>query len=222
MPRPPLVIQRRSTLEGELSSGSGAAELITSEEFEELDATEPRRVVLVRHGEGTHNTRTQRWGGGNPYNTLDPSLTEAGLAQATEVAQDPRLANPELVVVSPLSRAVQTAAAIFGEQPKCRTVLTALHSERWSALCDQGRPKSQLAELHPFVRSWEGFDLLPEDWTPTQSSDTEWKRTRVPAFLAWLKAQPEANIVVVGHGAYFAALLGGKHLSNCEIGAIEA
>ena len=36
------------------------------------------------------------------------------------------------------------------------------------------------------------------------------------------KAQPEANIVVVGHGAYFAALLGGKHLSNCEIGAIEA
>ena len=112
-------------------------------------------------------------------------------------------------------------AAVFGERPNCRTVLSALHSERWSAPCDQGRPKSELAAQFPFVASWEGFDGLPEEWTPTQGSDADWERKRVPAFLAWLKEQPEARIVVVGHGAFYAALLG-KHLRNCEIGEIEA
>ena len=227
MPLRPNLTVRKSSLEsgvdGETSRPSSAsAELITSERAAELEAIVPRKVLLVRHGEGTHNVRAQRWGGGNPYNTLDPSLTVAGLGQAKELAQDPRLADPELLVVSPLSRAVETAAAAFGEQPRCRTVLTPLHSERWSALCDQGRSKSELAELHPFVRSWEGFGQMPEDWTPTQSSDAEWQRTRVPAFVAWLKEQPESRIVVVGHGAYFAPLLGGKHLKNCEVATIEA
>ena len=218
MPKPPgLTVHRKSSLEG--STPGGSAVLLEEGEAELLGA--PRMVLLVRHGEGTHNAATNRWGGENPTNTIDPLLTEKGLSQASALAQDPKLAAPNLIVVSPMSRAIQTAVAAFGQSPGCRIVLTPLHSERWSAPCDQGRPKSELVAQFPFVREWEEFDALPEIWTPTEASDVDWKKTRVPAFLAWLKMQPEAKIVVVGHGAFFAHLLG-KHLRNCEIGEIES
>ena len=222
MPRPNLVIHRKSSLEGSSSRGStpdcGVQELIADDSMACVPRT--RAVLLLRHGEGTHNCRAERWGGGNPWDTLDPLLTQNGVEQAAAVAKDPRLAEVDLIVVSPLSRAIQTATTIFGEKSKCRTVLTPLHSERWSALCDEGRPKSALVETFPFIAGWEGFDALPEAWTPTKDTDAEWQRKRVPAFIAWLKAQPEERIVAIGHGAYFAALLG-KHLKNCEIGEIE-
>ena len=75
----------------------------------------------------------------------------------------PLLASIDLVVVSPLSRAIQTAALAFGEEPqlaavvsatqqpgaKRRILLTPLHTERWTAPCDEGRPKAELALDHP-------------------------------------------------------------------------
>ncbi|CAE7235889.1 unnamed protein product, partial [Symbiodinium pilosum] len=128
----------------------------------------------------------------------------------------PILADCELLVVSPLSRAVQTAAAAFGEHPACRTVLTALHTERCCSVSDEGRCKSDLAGMFPFLETWEGFAELDENWTPKCSTDKAWRETRVPAFLEWLAAQPEKRIVVVGHGAFFSALLG-RYLANCEV-----
>ena len=125
-----------------------------------------------------------------------------------------------LLVVSPLSRAIQTATIAFGEKPPMRTVLSPLHSERVSADCDLGRPKSQLAADFPWIKAWEGFDELEDDWSPTFESDANWVRTRVPAFFAWLRQQPEQTIAVVGHGAYFNSLLG-KHLRNCEVARLR-
>eukprot|EP00434_Breviolum_minutum_P025204 symbB.v1.2.022264.t1/scaffold1971.1/size94200/2 len=81
--------------------------------------------------------------------------------------------------------------AVFGEQPSCRTVLTPLHSERCCSISDEGRSKSELLQLFPFVASWEGCAELVEDWTPTGCSDSAWKHARVPAFLEWLAAQPD-------------------------------
>eukprot|EP00930_Biecheleria_cincta_P070343 TRINITY_DN57985_c0_g1_i1.p1 TRINITY_DN57985_c0_g1~~TRINITY_DN57985_c0_g1_i1.p1 ORF type:complete len:249 (+),score=51.00 TRINITY_DN57985_c0_g1_i1:29-748(+) len=173
-----------------------------------------RQVLLVRHGEGLHNTCKS-------YSGVDPELTERGLGQAQRLRSRVALQDCELLVVSPLSRAVQTAKEVFGERPNCSTVLTSLHSERWGSRgCDEGRPKSQLVASYPFVASWEGFDELAEHWTPTRSNDSRWREERVPAFRAWLAAQPEQRIVVIGHGAFFSALLG-RHLGNCEIAALE-
>ncbi|CAK0847225.1 unnamed protein product, partial [Prorocentrum cordatum] len=128
------------------------------------DAAEgpPQRVWLVRHGEGTHNA-TGRGG------VLDPPLTPAGEEQAAALRGHPELQRCELLVVSPLRRAVQTAVAAFGERPRCRAVLSALCCERWASRCDEGRPKAQLLESFPFLRGWGGTEALPEQWTPTQA-----------------------------------------------------
>ena len=175
-------------------------------------------VLLVRHGEALHNQdwRTHR-------DTRDPELTERGAAQAQGLADNPALLQRTLIVCSPMSRAIQTAAAIFGERPACRTCLCALHTERCSggAPCNFGSPKAELVRRFPFVASWEGFDDLADgQWWPDPSDEAHdrWKTRRVPAFLAWLQRQPESRIVVVGHGAFFHdPRLAGRMLSNCEV-----
>ena len=173
--------------------------------------TPKKQIFLVRHGEGTHNAT----GDGSK---VDPQLTAYGEAQAAALRGHKHLSSPELIIVSPLSRAVQTAVGVFGEKPAARTVLSPLHTERWSAKCDEGRCKSELLAQFPFLASWEGLDALTEHWTPTRQSDQRWQSTRVPAFIDFLRAQPETNIVVVGHGAYFAhPKLANRHLANCEV-----
>ena len=156
------------------------------------------------------------------------------MEQARALASHPLLSSVDLVVVSPLSRAIQTASLAFGEQPVAsvapgqqpgsmrRIVLTSLHSERWTAPCDEGRPKSELALDFPFLKTWEGFDALPERWWPTQANDADWAERRVPAFLRWLDAQTSpSRIAIVGHGAFFAAILG-RHLKNTEVALLAS
>jgi len=168
-----------------------------------------RQVLFVRHGQSLHNADKGSAG-------IDPALSDSGLVQSLRLHGLPIFSDCELLVVSPLSRAVQTAAAAFGEHPGCRTVLTPLHTERCSSTSDQGRSKSDLVQRFPFIESWEGFAELEEEWTPDYSTDKTWRETRVPAFLEWLSEQPEKRIVVVGHGAFFSALLG-RYLANCEV-----
>ena len=131
-------------------------------------------------------------------------LTERGLEQALALACNPALVQCMLLVVSPLSRAIQTAAAIFGEEPGCRTCLCALHTERrnGAAACNKGSARTALATRFPFVRAWEGFAELAEEWWPSVAADGDdgWRNIRVPALVTWLREQPERKVVVVGHG----------------------
>lgn len=181
-----------------------------------------QRVLLVRHGEAEHNVN---WA--LHRDTPDTRLTARGLQQADALSHVSAFAECTLLVVSPLSRAVETASAIFGERPACRTCLCALHSERrsnGSDVCNQGSPPANLAARFPFVRAWEGFDELPDRWWPEAASDANnsWRATRLPTFLAWLAAQPQAKVVVVGHGAYFSdPRMAGRMLSNCEIAVMR-
>lgn len=163
----------------------------------------------MRHGEGVHNATGR-------YGVRDPLLTAKGEEQASQLREHETLAKCDLLVVSPMSRAVQTASIIFGKRPACRVVLTPLHSERCDAGCDEGRAKSQLAGSYPFIADWEGFASMPEDWMHTKTSDLHWRTARVPAFVAWVRAQKERHIVCVGHGAFFQQV-SGKYMGNCEV-----
>ncbi len=64
-----------------------------------------KRVLFVRHGQGLHNTSLAGW------QLCDPPLTAVGVKQvaALNVRLQPHLSELEVVVVSPLIRAMQTA-----------------------------------------------------------------------------------------------------------------
>jgi broad specificity phosphatase PhoE len=55
----------------------------------------------------------------------------------------------QLLVVSPLTRALQTATLAFGQQPGCPVLVEPLWRERLYQSSDVGRPGQQLAQEFP-------------------------------------------------------------------------
>lgn len=103
----------------------------------------------------------------------DPLLSEEGKSRAISLGQtkNPLLFNADLVVVSPLSRAIQTTLGIYGEDFKshktkfcieplaseCSRAST--HGTMWYT-CNSGRPGDELVKDYPSIANWEGFEKL--------------------------------------------------------------
>src|SRR5476651_2892284 len=87
----------------------------------------PRSVYLIRHGQSTFNALFE-------LNRVDPlhfdaRLSQIGIEQVAAARQATSEIPAELVVVSPLTRAIQTAVGLFGEGT-VPMVVTDLHRER--------------------------------------------------------------------------------------------
>ena len=177
------------------------------------------RIVCIRHGESTFNA-AHRATGIDPGHR-DARLTERGEAQAREAGARLRAIPFELVVVSPLTRTIQTAALLFeGHPSEPRFLVEVLHRECQESSCDVGRAASELAADFPHL----DIGHLPEVWwhadegcATTFGLPIEPRPLfdrRVIAFREWLRARPEQTIAVVGHGTFFYHLTG-TFLENC-------
>ena len=180
--------------------------------------TSPTRIVCLRHGESTFNA-AHRATGQDPGHR-DARLTERGQGQA-RAARERLAAVPfELVVTSPLTRAIETSAIVFGEHPAApRVLVEVLHRECQESSCDVGRATSEIAREFPHL----DVGHLPEIWwhaedEPVGEYPVEPRHLfdrRVLEFREWLRRRPERTIAVVGHGTFFFHLTG-IWLDNCE------
>lgn len=178
------------------------------------------RVLCIRHGESTFNA-AHRATGIDPMH-FDAPLTETGRAQVAEARERLRSVEIDLVVTSPLTRALQTTAGLFADHPSAPPFLVeVLHRECQESSCDVGRGPAVLAAEFPDFR----LDHLPEVWWHVEGVEDlrgfhveprDLFHGRVSAFRDWLRARPERSIAVVGHGTFFARLTG-RFLANCEI-----
>ncbi|MHB2208900.1 histidine phosphatase family protein [Methylobacterium sp. CM6257] len=176
------------------------------------------RIVCIRHGESTFNA-AHRLGGGDP-GLRDARLTPRGRAQAREAGERLRQIPFDLAVVSPLTRAIETAAILFGDHPnRPRVLVEVLHRECQESSCDVGRAASEIAAEFPHL----DVGHLPEVWWHAEPGSevggypVEPRHlfdARVAAFRDWLRARPETTIAVVGHGTFFYHLTG-TFLENC-------
>jgi broad specificity phosphatase PhoE len=119
----------------------------------------------------------------------------------------------ELVVVSPLTRALQTACHIFsaGVPPPfiCHPAVAEIggipenNARPLSALCKD----SDLNRLQPFASI--DFSLLGAEptWPPTARVHKQSRAAAAETFLAWLRERPEQIIVVVSHHNFLQGLL---------------
>jgi broad specificity phosphatase PhoE len=114
--------------------------------------------------------------------------------------------NPELVVVSPLLRAVQTAKLSFSDfyqNPKIPWIAhEGCREELGVLVCNKRRPLSQIMEDFPDLQFWE---MTEEDslWDPTQRESNESKSGRIYEFLVeFIANRPESEIAVIGHSAW--------------------
>jgi broad specificity phosphatase PhoE len=181
-------------------------------------------VHCIRHGQSTFNAAYElaqvdplHW---------DAPLTEIGRQQAAEAAAAVRDIRFELIVTSPLTRALQTTLAIFKDHPSAdRIRVECLPREHLASSCDVGRGPAELVREFPHL----AFDHLDERWWHHEGDPDERGlvvepqdrlEARVRQFRSWLLARPERLIAVVGHGMFFYHLTG-RFLRNCEIATLE-
>jgi len=196
-------------------------------------ANATKTIHLVRHGRTEMNEylRTNHWADADFRDPMmiDTRLTSEGEAQARALraitaALEPR---PELIVSSPLRRALRTAELAFEDiERDVPRVVCALARERVFHGSDIGRVRSVLAEEHP---EWCLEDLGDADapwWYVAPGCEdphstavlepVEVFEKRMEDFKVWIDARPEKTIAVVAHwGVCFS--LTGEEFQNCEL-----
>ena len=177
-------------------------------------------LCLIRHGQGEHNPRK------NPLALAcipamfkrDAKLTGKGQRQA-EALQRPMHSLPfDLIIVSPLTRTIETATRAFAGHTTPKR-LCHLMCERTTMRADEGTPKSELLAKHPHICEWQGWEELPEHFWPQRSITTAAEElvARIAEFKRWLIERPETCFALVGHSAFFQAMTGAdSKLENCE------
>jgi len=200
-----------------------------------------KTIHFVRHAEGIHNVASREMPGfhDGPSRTMvyhDAPLTSVGVGQgqALRIKVEGLAAPPEVVVVSPLRRAIHTAQLGFqssaGHGPPF--VCTELCRERISIhASDMRRDLSTISGEFPFVDFGEVVDEADAMWPhkeilPSEDA-SEACAARALDFLAWLHARPEQRLAVVSHWVFYThlfALFGddalGEKFGNAEMRSV--
>jgi broad specificity phosphatase PhoE len=162
----------------------------------------------MRHGQGYHSSAVTKDG----HLLHDPSLTPHGIAQCqTRCSTFPHHANIDLLLASPLRRALQTALHAFAPVRARGLKITALPAaeEVSSDPCDTGSAASTLRE--EFGEDVVDFSHLSrssggdEHWFEHQgdyASTPEKVHARAEALRRWIRDRPEREVVLVSHGFF--------------------
>lgn len=183
-----------------------------------------KRVSFIRHGEGHHNLAQAQWHRagkpGEPYTMdndpefrlMDPELTTLGQDQAVELrSRAANLEDVELIVVSPMRRAIQTAllgfhTAIAAGVPVIAQELC--HEIAGKHTCDKRKSVSELTAEFSKV----DFSSLADQEDPywgdgNVREDLESIANRGADFVKWILRRPETCIVVATHSTWLLSLM---------------
>jgi len=185
----------------------------------------PKTLYLVKHGESTfnayyamHNT--------DPMNMWDARLSQTGEDQARNLQSEFSTLGPiPLILVSPLSRAVQTCVLATQTQAQSsKFEVCSLLAQQVDSSCDLGRPLADMRVNFPQLN----FDGLQDVWwyvpqeyrtgitieRSYQLFRDEGRREperevviRVDCLAEMLAGRQEEKIAIFGHGDYFNIML---------------
>jgi glucosyl-3-phosphoglycerate phosphatase len=142
----------------------------------------------------------------------DPELTPLGTQQAEEAAAQLAPIALTRIIVSPYSRALQTAEPILAVHRIPVNVMQEVR-ERTAFICDIGSPPDLLASRFPH----HDFSHLPSRWWHEGVETLEETIARADAFRAHMAAREDsAMTLVVSHWAFILAICG-KSARNGEI-----
>ncbi|KAJ6391382.1 hypothetical protein OIU77_025375, partial [Salix suchowensis] len=191
---------------------------------------------LVRHAQGTHNVAGEK-----DHNALlspeyfDAHLSPLGWQQVgnlrKQVHASGQLRRIDLVITSPLCRAMQTATQVFCF--KCPPIVAAeLCRERLGVHpCDKRRTISENRSRFPTI----DFSLIESDedilWKTDARETDEEIAARGLEFMRWLWTRPEKEIAIVTHHRFLQHTLNAlsndchpsvknkmcKKFGNCEL-----
>ena len=161
-----------------------------------------RSMILLRHGQSEFNLHfgaTRRDPG-----IIDPRLTPLGHTQAREAAQQLIGQGIERIVVSPYTRALQTAHPV-AEALNLPVIIDPIVRERFAYACDIGSPRTDLQ------RDWPTHDFasIENVWWPAEEEPEHAIVTRAARFRTDLAQRHDwANTLVVSHWGFILSLTG--------------
>jgi broad specificity phosphatase PhoE len=167
-------------------------------------------MFLLRHGQSYFNLHfsATRIDPG----IEDPHLTALGAEQAAAAARALTGIVLTRIIISPYTRALETAEPILAEHPVTVDILLDV-CERAAFACDIGSPPEVLAVRFPR----HDFSHLPSPWWHG-GIETEAETTaRADAFRATMAGREDSSTtLLVGHWAFILALTG-RSLANGEL-----
>mmetsp|Transcript_12540 Transcript_12540/g.18939 ORF Transcript_12540/g.18939 Transcript_12540/m.18939 type:complete len:259 (+) Transcript_12540:68-844(+) len=204
-----------------------------------------KHVCFIQHGEAGYNRAMQESHSADCLSDTvhwDSKLTQESISQCREIKHDVMNTNPspdggfDIVVVSPLTRALETASKVFGvpRKPGLPSFLAERNEdgyrkvpvlvreecrERYGVYTPTGR-----RSISETIQEFPEFDFSEiehdEDvmFSPEKRETLSELATRAMHFLEWLNKRPERHIAVVSHPVFLHHML--LHL-NQEHGVLE-
>jgi len=189
-------------------------------------------LLFCRHGQGYHNAAAAASeyecdcavkGGKCPYlddKLVDPHLTEVGKQQMIPLSKLTAAmpVQAELVLVSPLCRAVQTALFGFQHLLETKVPFVAFESAREISgqhKCDKRRPLSEIKKEFPQVDFSNIKDNEDSLWTEERESYGH-LLDRAYEFMVTIGRRPEKVIAIASHSTWLLAVF------NCILSIDEA
>ncbi|KAF4984706.1 hypothetical protein FZEAL_147 [Fusarium zealandicum] len=171
-------------------------------------------IHILRHGQARHNVER-----GYPFR--DPPLTELGCQQATDVQQN-LVVEPDLILVSPMTRTIQTALIVFGHLFDSSSANKKVEVQIWpdlreahDAICNKGVARADLTAKFPQF----DFSACHVEWDyPEHTPDIAVARAgSVRQRLKHLATSGGyKNIVLITHRGFIAYMVQGARFNPCD------
>lgn len=179
-------------------------------------------IYYIRHGTATHNVDSS---GEKCYvfeKHTDSKLTKKGENEAKELGKIWKKKNTvDLVIVSPLTRAITTCLHIFGDCDKKIICLETIRETTCGVHTPNKRKtRTELQKLYPSI----DFSRLVSDkdtwWKPNEFEKEEFLNKRLNEFKEFVEKRKEKTIAVVAHNSVLSQLFFGKvfheRISHCH------
>jgi broad specificity phosphatase PhoE len=167
-------------------------------------------MFLLRHGQSYFNLHFNR-------TRVDPGIEDAeltplGMEQAAAAAEKLSATSLTRIIVSPYTRALQTAQPFLGRHGAPVDIMHEVR-ERAAFVCDVGSTPDLLAARFPH----HDFAHLPRQWWHSGIEPSEATIARANSFRALVAAREDsATTLLISHWAFILAL-SGKSAENGEI-----
>lgn len=166
-----------------------------------------KTLYCIRHGTSEHNVRYKQVGHIAFNEKMDTKLVDAGIVESINlgITWDKR-DSIDLVIVSPLSRTLETCSNIFKDTTTNIIVLDDLiEYPQHSEICNKRENKSVIEELYTRF----DFSQLSEirEWDSSKPETYEELKQRSNNIKQWILNRPEKNICVVAHCSFLLAFM---------------
>lgn len=183
-------------------------------------------LYCIRHGTALHNINFRKIGRKAYTDFKDTPLIDKGKMEAVQLGIDwKKLFSVELILVSPLSRTLDTAKYIFQDHPNVPVIALDELMEHPQAeeLCNQRFDKTELVNRYPNIDFSHISDNPKIYWSNRHIHKKELANldNRINIFKEFVRKRPEKTIAIVSHGSLLGRMMhnkiGDKHneLKHC-------